>query len=134
VYSFVLQHLCSHLCFNICVPTFVFQHLQRLLCVLHKQSIAINDNLNHLLQSSVMAIFPTYHSLRMHHFNISNLSKFNSTLSEFNQCANSHGHFTHIAPLHCFHIITFYVRNFSMVCLVFIQPVTTWNLYPHSLL
>jgi hypothetical protein len=59
VYSFVLQHLCSHLCFSICVPTFVFQHLQRLLCVLHKQSIAINDNLNHLLQSSVMAIFPT---------------------------------------------------------------------------
>jgi hypothetical protein len=59
VYSFVLQHLCSHLCFSICVPTFVFQHLQRLLCVLHKQSIAINDNLNHLLHSSVMAIFPT---------------------------------------------------------------------------
>jgi hypothetical protein len=59
VYSFVLQHLCSHLCFSICVPMFVFQHFQRLLCVLHKQSIAINDNLNHLLQSSVMAIFPT---------------------------------------------------------------------------
>jgi hypothetical protein len=27
--------------------------------VLHKQSIAINDNLNHLLQSSVIAISPT---------------------------------------------------------------------------
>jgi hypothetical protein len=47
VYSFVLQHLCS--CFSNCVPAsaIVFQ-LLCLLCVLHKQSIAINDNLNHL--------------------------------------------------------------------------------------
>jgi hypothetical protein len=74
VFAFVLQHLCSsicvaasvfqHLCSSICVPAsvfqlLVFQRLQRLLCVLHKQSIAINDNLNHLLQSSVIAIFPT---------------------------------------------------------------------------
>jgi hypothetical protein len=47
--TFVFQHLCS----SICVSAFVFQRLQRLLCVLHKQSIAINDNLNHLLQSTL---------------------------------------------------------------------------------
>jgi hypothetical protein len=70
--AFVFQHLCfsiyvlasmfQHvlaLCFSICVPTFVFHHLcfsicvlasmfQHLLCVLHKQSIALNDNLDHL--------------------------------------------------------------------------------------
>jgi hypothetical protein len=34
----------------------MFQHL---LCVLHNQPIAINDNLNHLRQSSVIAISPT---------------------------------------------------------------------------
>jgi hypothetical protein len=51
----------SALCFSICVPAFVFQHLcfsiyvlasmfQHLLCVLHNQPIAINDNLDHLRQ------------------------------------------------------------------------------------
>jgi hypothetical protein len=57
----LFQHCVStsvyqHLCFSVCVSASVFQHL---LCVLHKQSIAINDNLNHLLQSSVISISPT---------------------------------------------------------------------------
>lgn len=42
--------------------------------------------------------------------------------------------FTHIAPLHCFQIITFHVRHFAMVCWVFIQLITIWIFYPYSLL
>jgi hypothetical protein len=78
------QLLCSssvfqHLCTSICVPALVFQHLcfsifvsasvfQHLLCVLHKQSIALNDNLDHLRHLcstlticviAAIAIFPT---------------------------------------------------------------------------
>jgi hypothetical protein len=73
------QLLCSSsvsaLCFSICVPAFVFQHLcfsicvsasvfQHLLCVLHKQSIAINDNLDHLLHlcySHISNNLPLWH-------------------------------------------------------------------------
>jgi hypothetical protein len=55
--TFVFQHLCS----SIHVPAFVSFVFQRLcsLCVLHNQPISINDNLNHLRQSSVIAISPT---------------------------------------------------------------------------
>jgi hypothetical protein len=63
--SSVFQHLCSSICVpasvfqHLCVPASVFQHcvpafcvfsflFQHLLCVLHNQPIAINDNLDHL--------------------------------------------------------------------------------------
>jgi hypothetical protein len=72
----MFQHLCSSTCvcsisnrlpsMTILDPVFVISCVaafvsvfQRLLCVLHKQSIAINDNLNHLLQSSIIVISPT---------------------------------------------------------------------------
>jgi hypothetical protein len=68
----VFQHLCSSICVpSFCVPTSVFQHLcssicvpasvfLHLLCVLHNQLIAINDNLDslrHLCYSHISNIF-----------------------------------------------------------------------------
>jgi hypothetical protein len=59
-FAFVLQHLCSHWCCSICVrigvASSVFALVLQRLCfsfcvpvsVLHKQPIAINDNLDHL--------------------------------------------------------------------------------------
>jgi hypothetical protein len=49
-FTFVLQQLFSHLCCSI--------------CVLHKHSIAINDNLDHLRHSSVIAINDNLNHLR----------------------------------------------------------------------
>jgi hypothetical protein len=78
----MFQHLCSSTCvcsisnrlpsMTILDPVFVISCVaafvsvfQRLLCVLHKQLIAINDNLNHLLQSSVIAISPKTNSINI---------------------------------------------------------------------
>ena len=100
-FTFVLQHLFSHLCcsicvcfqqscfsnyvFSICDSAFVFQYLrftfvlQHLfshlccsICVCFQHSIAINDNLDHLRHSSVIAINDNLNHMR--HFCCSHIS------------------------------------------------------------
>jgi hypothetical protein len=67
-----------------------------------------------------------YYSLPMHHFNIQ-VFQMQSTLNEFNQCANVHGHIHTQCTLHIdFQITTLPIRHFFHGVLELNQPITTW--------